>query len=436
MATKKAFSFPAGRRVAIVAGLRTPFVKSGTAYKDLSALDLGKAVVTELLDRIELPRHEIEALVYGQVVQSVDAPNIAREIVLNTNLPRNIEAYSVTRACATSTQSTINATRSILLGEIDVAVTGGADSLSRPPITYSDNFIKALMTANSARDPMSKAKAFMNIKPVDLLPKPPALNELSTGLTMGQSAEKMAKENGISRADQDKLAFESHKKSAAAWEKGIYDDEVMHLHIPPKYKKTIDKDGLVRADTTLKKLDKLKPVFDRRYGTITPGNSSPLTDGASALVLMSEEKAKALGYEPLAYIKSWAFAGLDPAWQLLMGPSFATPIALDHAGMKLSDIDLIDMHEAFSAQMLSNMQAFASKEWAKKYLNRDEAIGEIDESKLNIHGGSISLGHPFGATGARQLLTMARELNRRGGGTALVTQCAAGALGAAVILER
>ena len=436
MATKKAFSFPAGRRVAIVAGLRTPFVKSGTAYKDLSALDLGKAVVTELLDRIELPRHEIEALVYGQVVQSVDAPNIAREIVLNTNLPRNIEAYSVTRACATSTQSTINATRSILLGEIDVAVTGGADSLSRPPITYSDNFIKALMTANSARDPMSKAKAFMNIKPVDLLPKPPALNELSTGLTMGQSAEKMAKENGISRADQDKLAFESHKKSAAAWEKGIYDDEVMHLHIPPKYKKTIDKDGLVRADTTLKKLEKLKPVFDRRYGTITPGNSSPLTDGASALVLMSEEKAKALGYEPLAYIKSWAFAGLDPAWQLLMGPSFATPIALDHAGMKLSDIDLIDMHEAFSAQMLSNMQAFASKEWAKKYLNRDEAIGEIDESKLNIHGGSISLGHPFGATGARQLLTMARELNRRGGGTALVTQCAAGALGAAVILER
>ncbi|MCK5687904.1 acetyl-CoA C-acyltransferase, partial [Myxococcota bacterium] len=273
MATKKAFSFPAGRRVAIVAGLRTPFVKSGTAYKDLSALDLGKAVVTELLDRIELPRHEIEALVYGQVVQSVDAPNIAREIVLNTNLPRNIEAYSVTRACATSTQSTINATRSILLGEIDVAVTGGADSLSRPPITYSDNFIKALMTANSARDPMSKAKAFMNIKPVDLLPKPPALNELSTGLTMGQSAEKMAKENGISRADQDKLAFESHKKSAAAWEKGIYDDEVMHLHIPPKYKKTIDKDGLVRADTTLKKLEKLKPVFDRRYGTIAPGNS-------------------------------------------------------------------------------------------------------------------------------------------------------------------
>lgn len=436
MASSKLPKFPEGRRPVIVAGLRTPFLKSGTGYKDLLPVDLAVAVVTELMQRTNLDAAEVDRVVYGQVVPTVEMPNIARELVLASGLPRNVDAFSVSRACATSTQAFVDASQAILVGDADVVIAGGADSTSRPPITVSDGLSKALVAANNAKDAMSTAKAFLDLKPKDLLPKPPALTEASTGLTMGQSCEKMAKENGISRRDQDEFALRSHKKAAAAWEKGIYGHEVMNLAVPPKYKTVVDKDGLFRADASLDKLSSLKPVFDRKYGTVTAGTSSPLTDGASALVVMAEEKAKALGYEPLAYLKSWGFAALDPAWQLLMGPSFSTPIALDRAGMKLAELDLIDMHEAFSAQMLSNLQAFASKSWAEKHLGRSEAIGEVDMEKLNIYGGSISLGHPFGATGARQLLTMARELDRRGGGTALVTQCAAGGLGAAVILER
>jgi acetyl-CoA acyltransferase len=425
-----------GGRVAIVDGLRTPFAKSGTVFRDLSTLELSSAVVAELLARSGLTGAQIDRVIYGSVVQDVASPNIAREIVLAGPFPEATDAYSVTRACATSTQSVVNAAQAIMLGEANVVIAGGADSLSRPPITYSDNFVDALMRANSARDLPSKAKAFTTVRPRDLAPVPPAIAERSTGETMGDSAEKMAKENGISRFDQDEFAASSHTKALAAWEAGVFDDEVMPFPIPPRYEETVERDTIPRADSTPENLARLKPVFDRKYGSVTAANSSPLTDGASATLLMSEEAAEALGLEPLAYIRSYAFAALDPNWQLLMGPALATPIALDRAGMKLDDLDLIDMHEAFAAQVLSNVQAFASKEFAAERLGRDEAIGEIDPDKFNIYGGSISIGHPFGATGARQINTMANELNRRGGGTALVTQCAAGGLGAAVVLEK
>lgn len=424
------------RRVAIVDGLRTPFAKSGTVLRDQSTLDLASAVVAELLARSGLEGSQVDRVVYGSVVQDVAAPNIAREIVLAGPFPQTVDAYSVTRACATSTQAVVDAAQAIMLGEVDIVVAGGADSLSKPPVTYSDAFVDALMRANSAKDLPSKARAFSRVRPRDLAPVPPAIAERSTGETMGDSAEKMAKENGISREDQDAYAMQSHRKAVDAWNEGIFDDEVMALPLPPRYSDTVERDTLPRADSTAEKLAQLKPVFDRTYGSVTAGNASPLTDGASAVVLMAEETAAALGYVPRAFIRSYAFAALDPNWQLLMGPSIATPIALDRAGMELADIDLIDMHEAFAAQVLSNMRAFASKEFAAKHLGRSEAIGEIDEDAFNIYGGSISIGHPFGATGARQLITMANELNRRGGGTALVTQCAAGGLGAAVILEK
>lgn len=424
------------RRVAIVDGLRTPFAKSGTVLRDQSTLDLASAVVAELLARSGLEGSQVDRVVYGSVVQDVAAPNIAREIVLAGPFPQTVDAYSVTRACATSTQAVVDAAQAIMLGEVDIVVAGGADSLSKPPVTYSDAFVDALMRANSAKDLPSKARAFSRVRPRDLAPVPPAIAERSTGETMGDSAEKMAKENGISREDQDAYAMQSHRKAVDAWNEGIFDDEVMALPLPPRYSDTVERDTLPRADSTAEKLAQLKPVFDRKYGSVTAGNASPLTDGASAVVLMAEETAAALGYVPRAFIRSYAFAALDPNWQLLMGPSIATPIALDRAGMELADIDLIDMHEAFAAQVLSNMRAFASKEFAAKHLGRSEAIGEIDEDAFNIYGGSISIGHPFGATGARQLITMANELNRRGGGTALVTQCAAGGLGAAVILEK
>jgi len=420
----------------IVAGVRTPFLKSGTAFKRFLPLDLGRAAVSELVARTQIDPNEIDRIIYGQVVPTVEAPNIAREVALSAGLPRSVDAYSVSRACATSTQAFVNACQAIQLGDIDVAVVGGADSTSRIPITISDALADALLSANAAKDPMSKARAFRHLKPKDLLPKPPALAERSTGLTMGQSAEKMAKENGISRADQDAFALRSHQRSSLAWERGIFAQEVIKVVIPPKYEEVVARDGFPRADASLEKLAQLRPSFDRKYGTITAGTSSPLTDGASALLVMSEEKAHALGYAPLAYLRAFAFAAIDPSWQLLQAPALAAPVALERAGLTLADIDLVDMHEAFAAQVLSNVRALASKEFAARYLNRSEAVGEIAEDKLNIYGGSISLGHPFAATGARQLLTMARELDRRGGGTALITQCAAGGLGAAVILER
>ena len=431
MATKKK-----ARRVAIVDGLRTPFTKSGTVLRDQSGLDLGSAVVSELIARSGIDTDTLDRIVFGTVVQSVDSPNIAREIVLAGPMPDSVDAYSVTRACATSTQSFVDAAQAILLGDVDIVIAGGAESLSKVPITYSDRFVDILMEANGAKDVQGKARAFAKVRPKDLAPHVPAIAERSTGETMGDSAEKMAKENGISRESQDEFALRSHEKAVEAWEAGIFDDEVMPYPIPPSYKVTVERDTIPRADSTIEKLASLKPVFDRKYGSVTAANSSPLTDGAAALLLMDEHVAKALGYTPKAYLKSYAFAALDPNWQLLMGPSLATPIALERAGMTLDDIDIIDMHEAFSAQVLSNVQAFASDSFAQERLGRDQAIGEIDEAKFNIYGGSLSLGHPFGATGARQLMTMANELERRGGGTALITQCAAGGIGAAVILER
>lgn len=425
-----------GRRVAIVGGLRTPFMKAGTKFRNLSTLDLGAIVTNELLQRSNLEPGQVDQVIAGAVVGDVAAPNIAREIVMRCNMPASVDAYSVSRACATSTQAIVNGTRAILLGEANIVLAGGADTLSKPPITYDEKVVDALMAANAAKDLPSKVKAFTRLRPADLAPRPPALADLASGLTMGDAAEKMARENEISREAQDEYAYQSHMKAVTAWEKGLFADEVMALPLPPKYAETAVQDGIPRADTTLEKLASLRPAFDRKYGTVTAGNSSPLTDGAAMVLLMEEQTAKQLGFEIKAYIRTWAFAALDPSWQMLMGPSFATPIALDRAGLTLADIDVIDMHEAFSAQMLSNIQAFASPEWARKHLDRDEPIGEIDPEKLNLYGGSISLGHPFAATGARQALTMAGELQRRDKGKALVTQCAAGGLGAALILER
>ncbi|MBW1755422.1 MAG: acetyl-CoA C-acyltransferase FadI [Deltaproteobacteria bacterium] len=424
-----------GQRVAIVKGLRTPFAKQWSAYREVSALDLANIVVSELLQRVDLDPKEIQQVVYGQVVPSVEAPNIAREIVLATGMPKSIEAYSVSRACATSYQSTVNVAEAIMAGAIDTGVAGGADSASNVPITVSKRLAEALMAATKARSIGERVQAFAGIRPRDLAPVPPAIKEFSTGLSMGDSAEKMAKENHISREAQDEFAHRSHSLAAKAWAEGKLDDEVMEVFVPNRFKEAIREDNLIRKDTAIEKYAKLKPAFDRKHGTVTAANSSPLTDGASALLLMREDKAKALGFDVLGFIRSYAFAGLDPAGQLLMGPSYASPIALDRAGVKLSDLDLIDMHEAFAAQILSNTQAFESTEWAQKHLGRSEKIGDIDWDKFNVTGGSISIGHPFAATGARQITQTLRELKRRGGNLALCTACAAGGLGAAMVLE-
>ncbi len=422
------------RRAAIISGLRTPFCKQGTDYSRLTALQLAEQVVSEMLAREDLSASQIQQVVFGQVIPSLVAPNIAREIVLGTAMPRDIDAFSVSRACATSYQSAISVAESINAGTVDCAVAGGADSASDVPIAVSKRLALALTWASRAKTIAERLRAFKDVKPTDLVPVPPALKELSTGLTMGESAEKMAKENGISRAAQDEFAHRSHLRASAAYEDGRFGGEVMTVFVPPKYA-SVSEDNLVRHDSELEAYAQLRPVFDRKHGTITAGNSSPLTDGASALLLMSEEKAKAEGRKPLGFIRSHAFAAVDPAGQMLMGPSYATPLALDRAGLGLKDMALLDMHEAFSAQVLSNTQAFESATFARENLGREQPIGEVDWDKLNVMGGSISIGHPFAATGARQIIQTLNELRRRQGQFALVTACAAGGLGAAIVLE-
>ncbi|RUO78240.1 acetyl-CoA C-acyltransferase FadI [Pseudidiomarina taiwanensis] len=423
-----------GDRIAIVAGLRTPFAKQATYYHGVPALDLGKMVVQELLNRTQLDPNEVEQLVFGQVIQMPKAPNIAREIVLGTELPVSTDAYSVSRACATSFQATANVLESMLAGNISVGIAGGADSSSVLPITVSRKLGHALVDLNKARTLGQRLAILKRLRFKDLMPVPPAIAEYSTGLTMGDTAEQMAKSHGITRAAQDELAHRSHTLAHQAWEQGKLSAEVMTAYAEP-YKDFLDRDNTIREASDLAGYARLKPVFDRKHGSVTAANSTPLTDGAAAVLLMTESKAKALGYEVLGYIRSYAFSAIDVWEDMLMGPSYATPIALDRAGMKLSDLDLIDMHEAFAAQSLANVKMFASKTFAQEKLGRSEAIGEIDMDKFNVLGGSIAYGHPFAATGARMLTQVLHELKRRGGGTALTTACAAGGLGAAMIVE-
>jgi len=423
---------PSLPRVAVVAGCRTPFLRIASDYSQVSARLLGAHLVAEMVERSEIGKASIEALVFGQVVLNPGTPNIAREIVMNANLPTSVDAYSVSRACASSYQSVVDVMLSIQTGNIDTGIAGGVDVMSQPSFSMSKTMTEALIRSNYSKG--SKLKAFKSIRLKDLMPRQPAIKEPSSDLTMGQAAEKMAKENGIPRADQDALAHQSHVNASKAWKEGWFDEQVIDVIMAPNYK-AVSKDNLVRDNSDLTKYAKLKPVFDRQHGSVTAATSSPLTDGASAVILMAETKAKELGLTPLGYIKSHAFAAIDPNWQMLMGPSFATPKALDNAGLTLKDIDLIDMHEAFAAQVLSNTQAFASKQFAQERLNRNKAIGEIDFDKFNISGSSISLGHPFAATGTRQLTQMLHDLKRTGGQFGLITACAAGGLGATIIVE-
>jgi len=419
-------------RVAVIAGLRTPFQKIASGFSTVPARLLSAQLVAELIERTDFDKALIEKLVFGQVVMSPDAPNIAREVVLSANLSVETDAYSVSRACASSHQSAADVAMNIQAGVIEAGIAGGCDVMSQPPISFNKKMTEAMVRFSYSKG--SKFKAFKGIRFKDLIPTQPSIKEPSSELTMGQAAEKMAKENGISRDDQDALAHRSHVNASKAWEEGWFDEQVMDVILGPSYQ-AVSNDNLVRSQSELTKYRKLKPVFDREYGTVTAANSSPLTDGASAVILMSERKAKSLGYTPLGYIKSFAFAAIDPNWQMLMGPSFATPKALDKAGLALSDLDLIDMHEAFAAQVLSNTQAFASKTFAAQRLNRANAIGEVDFDKLNVSGSSIALGHPFAATGTRQLTQMLYDLQRTGGQYGLITACAAGGLGAAMVLE-
>ncbi|MBK1674257.1 acetyl-CoA C-acyltransferase FadI [Ectothiorhodospira shaposhnikovii] len=423
-----------GQRVAVVAGLRTPFARQLTAFRDLSAIDLGILVTSELMARTDLDPALVERVVYGQVGILPQAPNIAREVVLGAGLPAGTDAYSVSRACATSLQSTVDVAAAIARNEIQVGLAGGADSTSVLPLQLSTPLARAFMRASKARSLLDKLRCFKDIRPGHLLPNPPAVADYSTGLRMGDIAEQMARNHDIGRAEQDALAVASHHKAHQAWEAGHLQAEVMTGIVPP-FREVITRDNTLRPDTSLEHMARLPPVFDRRHGTVTAANSSPLTDGAVSLLLMTESRARALGFDPLGFIRGWAFTAIDPFNDGLMGPSHATPLALDRAGIRLQDLALVEMHEAFAAQVLANLKQWRCPRFAREVLGRDTPIGEVDPDRFNVLGGSIAYGHPFAATGGRMIIQTLRELRRRGGGLALTTACAAGGLGAALILE-
>jgi acetyl-CoA acyltransferase len=423
-----------GRRVAIIAGVRTPFARSGTTLKGFSAIELGKHCVAELIQRTEIDGKLVEAIVYGTVVPSVVAPNIAREVSLLPMLPKGCQAFTVSRACASANQAITDAADQIALGHADVIIAGGAESLSNVPILHSRGMSDALVAASRAKSLGGRVKALARVRPRDLVPITPAIAEPSTNETMGESAEKMAKINAIPRELQDQFALRSHRLASAGTQDGRLTAEIVPLYVPPDFQAMTSDNG-IRSDTSIEQLRTLKPVFDRRNGTVTAGNSSPLTDGGSAVLLMSESRAKSLGYSPLAYIRSYSYAALDPGEQLLMGPVLAAPVALQRAGLALANMDLIEMHEAFAAQVLCNLKGLASQEWAER-AGFNQPVGEVDRSRLNVMGGSISIGHPFGATGGRILTTLCNELARRGGQFGLMTVCAAGGMGHAMVVER
>ncbi|MGH8493925.1 MAG: acetyl-CoA C-acyltransferase FadI [Moraxellaceae bacterium] len=420
-------------RVAIVDGLRTPFARIATNYRDLSAIDLGVMVVRELMQRNQLKPEDLSQLVYGMTVMIPEAPFIAREIALACGLD-DVDAYSITRACATSFQTVASATESILAGNADIVIAGGTDSTSSVRLPMSPKFSSTLRDVNFAKTLSDRVKLLATLRPRDIIPMEPSITEFSVGETMGQSCEKMVKKWGISRSEQDDLAFASHSNAARAWKEGRLDQQVLTAQL--RSGKALKADNLVRMNPERSAYDKLNPCFDLSgAGSVTAGNASPLTDGASAVLLMSEAKAKALGYTPLGYIRSFAFAAKTPKDDLLMGPVLAAPIALDRAGITLKDLEIIDMHEAFAGQLACNLAGLASGRYATEVLGRSKAIGEIDRSRLNVNGGSIAYGHPFGATGTRVISQAIYELKRRGGGLALTTACAAGGVGAAMVLE-
>ncbi len=423
------------RRAVVVEGVRTPFVKAFSEFLKMDTIALGDAAVAALLQRTELPKHEIDGIVWGGVILPGLAPNVAREIALDLRLPARVEGHTVTRACASGLQAITSAVSAIERGDADVMIAGGSDSTSNAELKLPQKVVHALAPlAFGKATPMDMLGVLSQLMPIsEILPKMPKIAERTTGQVMGEAAEDMARRNEISRESQDEFAVRSHHRAAAGITSGRLRKEVASVSTVDG--RTVTADTLVRADTSVQALSKLRPVFAKK-GTLSAGNSSPLTDGAAAVLLMSEEKARALGYTPRAAFRSWSYIGVDPADQLLMGPALAMPKALDRAGMTLGDVDVVDMHEAFAAQVLSVLKMLGSTAFAKARLGRDTAVGDVDPATLNLYGGSVAIGHPFGATGARMVTTMANELVDGDKETALLGICAAGGLGAGAVMER
>lgn len=421
---------PTLRRIAVVGGVRIPFCRSNTLYADLSNLDMMSAALNGLVDKYKLKGVHIDEVVGGAVVSHSKDFNIAREAVLSTKLATSTPGITMVQACGTSLQAAMGIGAKIATGEIESGIALGSDTTSDPPIVFSKKFASRLTKVTQAKTPMEKLRVFKGFGPGELAPKPPSVSEPRTGLSMGQHCELMAKEWDISRTDQDQLAFESHRKAAEAYRSGYMDD----LIVPCA---GVFRDNNMREDVSLDKLATLKTAFDKSdKGTLTAANSTPLTDGAACVLLCSEEWATKHGLPVQAYLtySQTAANNFVAGEGLLMAPTIAVSKMLDRAGLSLQDFDFYEIHEAFAAQVLATLRAWEDPDYCKRFLGKDQTLGSIDRSKLNVKGSSIAFGHPFAATGARIVGNLAKLLSEQGG-RGLISVCTAGGMGVAAIME-
>lgn len=420
------------KRVCIIDSARIPFCRSGSNYLKKSNLELMSASLKALVEKMNLQGKEVGEVYLGAVSKHAADFSLARECVVESGLSLTTPATDIQKACGTSLESAINIANKIALGQIDCGIAGGVDTNSDIPVEFSKKFSDRMAKMNYSRTTGDKLKALKGFSFKELMPKFPAVKEPRTGKSMGQSCEDMAKSWNISREEQDQLAYESHQKAAKAYEEGFYDDLVFEYN-------GVKKDNILRGDTTVEKLSKLRAAFDKsEKGTLTAGNSTPLSDGASCVFLCSEEYAKENGLEVLAYLTFMQSAAVNYMGEegLLMAPAYAVPKLLKQAGITLQDFDFYEIHEAFAAQVLCTMKAWESDEFCKTKLGLDSALGSIDREKLNVKGGSLAIGHPFAATGSRILGGLAKIINEKGSGRGLISICTAGGMGVTAIVEK
>lgn len=431
-----------GRRVAVLDGYRTPFTKAGGALASTGLLDLSTIAVRELAERAEVGPDQVGLLVMGSGPFYPHVPYIGRETALALGWDR-VDAYEAACACATSARTFVNAAQALRDGECDVAIAGGAESMSNAGVELGPRARAAIHAAAKA-GPAKAMQPLLQLTLGDLLPPGPAVSEPYSGLSLGRHAEEAMRDWGVTRTEADAFAVESHLKAAAATADGRLPAEI--VPVVTRDFGVVDADGLIRGDTSMERAAKLPAVFDPEHGTVTAANASPLTDGASAVLLATEEAAERMGKTPKAWLRSYAFTSHSPDFSIhadgrrnagvLLGPAFALPLALERAGIALGDLDLLDVHEAFAGQVLANLRALESQEFAVRHLGRDTAVGKVDPSTLNVNGGSISIGHPFGATGTRLITQLANEMQRRDARYGALAICAGGTRGAAIVLER
>ncbi len=426
---------PSPRNVAVVEGSRLPFLRAGGGYARLIAYDLARMAIAGMMERAALDATGLDAVILGSVVQNPATSNVARDAALAAGVSERTPAHTVTVACISANRAIADAATLIATGQADAVLAGGVEMLGDVPIGFTREVRRRFFETRKYRGPLDWRRFFAGLKLAELMPRPPAIAEYSTGETMGRSADRLAAAFGVTREDQDAYALRSHQGAARARREGWLATEITPVTAPVRFDALVHDDG-IREDTSADRLAALKPAFVKPFGTVTAGNSSPLTDGAAVTLLMSEERARAEGRPVRARVRDFTFVAQDPGDELLLGPAYAVPRLLERNGLSWADLDVIEIHEAFAGQVLAVLAALESDAFARDKLGREARVANIDLDRINPWGGSVSLGHPFGATGSRLVNTAVHRLEHEGGRMALVTACAAGGQGHAMLLER